>query len=114
MRHSDIDALEPKHPHSLSLTHSLTLSLTHSLSLSHSLTRSLTRSLTHSCIDDSEMDPRHTESQGEKSASDRVPGIRHREGGGSEARQGAVNKTAEGNKHAEGHLTGPVEPRRDQ
>ena len=81
--------------------------------LTHSPTHSPTHSLTHSCIDDSEMDPCHTESQGELSASDRVPGIRHREGGRSEARQGAGNKTAEGNKHAEGQATGPVEPRRD-
>ena len=42
-----------------------------------------------------------------------MPGIRHREGGRSEARLGAGNKTAEGNKHAEGQATGPVEPRRD-
>ena len=42
-----------------------------------------------------------------------MPGIRHREGGRSEARQGAGNKTAEGNKHAEEQATGPVEPRRD-
>ena len=65
------------------------------------------------CIDDSEMDPCHTESHSELSASDRVPGIRQREGGRSEARQGARNKTAEGRKHAEEQATGPVEPRRD-
>ena len=56
----------------------------------------------------------HNESQGELSASDRVPRIRQRGGGRSEARQGAGNKTAEGNKHAEGQTTGPVEPRKDQ
>ena len=66
---------------------------------------------THSCIDDSEMDPCHTESHSE--LSDRVPGIRHREGGRSEASEGAGIKSAEGNKHAEGQATGPVEPRRD-
>ena len=59
------------------------------------------------------MDPCHTESQSELSASDRVPGIRHREGGRSEARQGAGDKTAEGNKHAEEQATSPVEPRTD-
>ena len=42
-----------------------------------------------------------------------MPGIRHGEGGRSEARLGAGNKTAEGNKHAEGQATGPVDPRRD-
>ena len=42
-----------------------------------------------------------------------MPGIRQREGGRSEARQGAGNKTAEGNKHAEEQATGPVKPRRD-
>ena len=83
----------------------LSPALSYSLSLSHSLT--------HSVIDDSEMDPCHTGSQSELSASDRVPGIRHREGGRSEARQVAGNKTAEGNKHAEEQATGPVEPRRD-
>ena len=70
-------------------------------------------SLTHSCIDDSEMDPCHTESHSELSASDRVPGIRHREGGRSEARQGAGDKTVEGSKHAEGQAAGSEEPRRD-
>ena len=42
-----------------------------------------------------------------------MPSIRHIEGGRSEARQGAGNKTAEGSKHAEDQATGPVEPRRD-
>ena len=42
-----------------------------------------------------------------------MPGIRHREGGRSEAMQGAGNKTAEGSKHAEGQAAGPEEPRRD-
>ena len=42
-----------------------------------------------------------------------MPGIRQREGGRSEARQGAGNKTAESIKHAEEQATGPVEPRRD-
>ena len=59
------------------------------------------------------MDPCHTESQSEKSASDRMPGIRQREGGRSEARQGAGEKTAEGSRHAEGQAAGPEEPRRD-
>ena len=43
-----------------------------------------------------------------------MPGIRQREGGRSEARQGAGNKTAEGSRHAEGQTTGPVEPHIDQ
>ena len=59
------------------------------------------------------MDPCHTESQSELSATDRVPGIRHREGGRSEARQSAGINTAEGNKHAEEQATSPVEPRKD-
>ena len=32
----------------------------------------------------------------------------------SEASEGAGSNTAEGNKHAEGQTTGPVEPRKDQ
>ena len=59
------------------------------------------------------MDPCHTESHSELSASDRVPGIRQREGGRPETRQGAGDKTAEGSKHAEGRAAGPEEPRRD-
>ena len=59
------------------------------------------------------MGPCHTESLSEKSASDLMPGIRHREGGRSEARHGVGDKTAEGSKHAEGQTAGPGEPRRD-
>ena len=60
------------------------------------------------------MDPCHTEPHSELSTSDRVPGIRQREGGRYEARQGAGNKTAEGSKHAEGQTIGPVEPHKNQ
>ena len=59
------------------------------------------------------MDPCHNESQGELSASDRVPSIRQRGGGRSETSEGAGSKTAEGNKHAEEQTTGPIEPHKD-
>ena len=60
------------------------------------------------------MDPSHNESQGELSASDRVPRVRKRGGGRSEASEGTRSKTAEGNMHAEGKTNGPGEPRKDQ
>ena len=107
--HSLSLTLTHSHSHSLTLTHSLTHSFTHSLSLTH-----LAHSLTHSCIDDSEMDPCHTELHRRiVGLRPRAQCIRRRGGGRSETSEGAGSKTAEGNKHAEEQATGPVEPHRD-